>query len=117
MNHGLHTPEQIELVYRQADAHLALGEHRLANQRFEYAFDLMRRTHGEDDLETMPALFRLATWYEKNQFPVAARSLYEHALEIRRESPELESSAPVGSSAKTIFGRDTSARAAATRCC
>ena len=41
----------------------------------------------------MPALIRLATWYETNQFPVAARTLYAHALDIRSESTEPDSGA------------------------
>lgn len=87
INDGLHAPEQLDIVYRQADAYAINGDPRGANHRFEYAYQLMRRTHGTDDVQILPSLLKLADWYEAKHFSLAARELYEEALRVLRSEP------------------------------
>lgn len=93
VNHGLDAPEQVEIVYREANALKALGQYQEANDREEYAYHVLNRAHEGTDEALLPGIYHLAGWYEKTGNVFDARALYERALEIieahdKRETPE-----------------------------
>ena len=80
VNKGLFTPDQIEVVYREATALAALGNRAVANDRHEYAFKLLRRAYGDDDPRLIPGLFLLADWYGEEHNIFIARRLWGQAV-------------------------------------
>jgi tetratricopeptide (TPR) repeat protein len=92
---GLRSPEQVEIVYREASALQALGAVQDANEREEYAFRILAEASDPNDPELLPAIDRLAAWYLKTDKPYPARALYQQALVIHQAANELESEAAV----------------------
>jgi tetratricopeptide (TPR) repeat protein len=82
VNDGLHSPDQIDVVYREADTLAALGKVDEATDRQEYAFDLLMRNHRTYDEKLVPGVMRLASWYEHTGNTLAARNLYQSAVLI-----------------------------------
>jgi tetratricopeptide (TPR) repeat protein len=76
---GLHDPDQLALLYREADVYYRLNDIKSANDRHEYAFNLQRNGTPDDQVD---ATIRLAKWYEANRHQSAARDLYRRALEL-----------------------------------
>jgi len=86
VNQGLHTPDQIPAVYKEAYTLATIGNYQAANEKHEYAYNILRRNHGALSTELLPGLFRLAEWYDLTHNIYTARALYEHALMIMKES-------------------------------
>ncbi len=82
VNDGLHSPSQVAIVHKEADAHFANGDYTAANQREEYAFVVQKKTHGPYAKELLPGVMRLARWYLKTNNVFAGRSLYQHCVKI-----------------------------------
>lgn len=81
VNNGLHAPAQVEIVYREAEAYLDLKDFEKSNQRREYAYGILRRSHA-DRSEIIPAVSRLAAWYTRTNHIYQARVMYERALRL-----------------------------------
>ncbi|MFU8817684.1 MAG: hypothetical protein ACNA7W_20240 [Pseudomonadales bacterium] len=90
VNDGLNAPSQVEIVYREAAVLKALGEYRQANDREEYAYEVLARAHGSLDQDLLPGIYHLARWYEQTGNVFAARGLYQHALKILEAHDKLE---------------------------
>ena len=82
VNHGLHHPSQVPVVYRQARLHAEGGDFASANSRHEYAYGILLRAYGGDNPSLLPGLFVLADWYMSNYNIFSARALYEHAVNL-----------------------------------
>ncbi len=82
VNQGLNNPEQVEIVYREADTWKALGDYQQANDREEYAYYVLNQIHAPDDEKLLPGIYHLAEWYESTSNVFAARALYEQAVDI-----------------------------------
>ena len=82
VNHGLHHPTQVAVVYRQAKLHAKGGHFAKANSRHEYAYGVLLRSYGGDSPALLPGLFVLADWYMSNYNIFSARDLYEHAARV-----------------------------------
>lgn len=82
VNQGLNTPEQVEIVYREANTYKALGDYQQANDREEYAYHVLNRAHDPTDEDLLPGIYHLAEWYERTSNVFAARALYEQAVDI-----------------------------------
>ena len=93
VNYGLHSPNQVGVVYRQARLHAKGGNFATANSRHEYAYDILLRNYGGDSAQLLPGLFVLADWYMSNYNIFSARSLYEHATNVARQHPHDEQQA------------------------
>lgn len=87
---GLNSPEQVGIVYREAEALKALGRYRDANDREEYAYHVLSRAHGPLDEALLPGIYHLAEWYERTNNVFAARALYEQAVTIIDHHDKLE---------------------------
>ena len=79
---GLHSTEQVDIVYREADAYASMGKVDKANDRQEYAYEILVREYGQFGPALVPGLFRLAAWYDRTFNLFAARNLYERAVQI-----------------------------------
>lgn len=95
VNAGLNDPQQVQIVYREAEALKALRRYEQANDREEYAYHVLTRAHGPLDVELLPGIYHLANWYERTSNVFAARSLYEHAVEIVDAHEDLDESAAI----------------------
>lgn len=82
VNDGLHSASQVEIVYREAQAHKAMGNYQEANNREEYAYQVLKRAHGGMDEDLLPGVYKLAQWYRDTYNLFSARAMYQHALEI-----------------------------------
>ena len=99
VNHGLHHPSQVQIVYREARLLAKEGDVKKANSRHEYAYGILLRRYGGSHPELLPGVFALADWYMSNYNIFSARALYEHAAGL----------------AKTHLGSDHAARVRALR--
>ena len=97
VNSGLHSPEQVAIVYREAAAYKALGALEDANDREEYAFRIVTEDAQANDPALIPAIHRLADWYLETDNPYPARALYQQAVGIHAARSELESEVAVPS--------------------
>lgn len=82
VNQGLTAPEQVAIVYREANAYKALGDWQQANGREEYAYHVLTRAHDPLDEALLPGIYHLAGWYQTINNVFAARALYERAVGI-----------------------------------
>lgn len=90
INGGLKSPEQIEIVYREANTLKSMGAYQEANDREEYAYDILTRAHDPMDEALLPGIYHLARWYERTSNVFAARALYEQAVQIIESNDKLE---------------------------
>ena len=79
---GLFDPRQIDVVYREADAFRKMNDMDSAGQREEYAYEVMSRSYDRYDLRLLPGLSRLGDFYLETYNYLAARSLYNRALNV-----------------------------------
>ena len=86
INRGLHHPNQVDIVYREAAMLAATGDTARANRRHEYAYDILLRSYGGRSPDLLPGIFSLADWYLVNYNIFSARSLYEHAFSVASEN-------------------------------
>ena len=84
--HGLHNLDQTDVLYKEADALYAQEKYSEANDKHEQAFAMYLRVHGEESVETLPGLDRLASWYLETYNVYAARGLYKDMLKIARSN-------------------------------
>ena len=84
VNRGLHHPDQVEVIYREAAVHAGTGDYAAANARHEYAYDILLRSHGATSTELLPGMFALADWYLTTYDIFSARGLFEHAEKVAR---------------------------------
>ena len=82
VTNGLHTVDQVELLYREANALASMGDISKANDQEEHAYEVLLRNYGPVAPGLIPGLFRLAAWYDHTTNVFAARSLYERAVQI-----------------------------------
>ncbi|MFK7912573.1 MAG: TonB family protein [Pseudomonadales bacterium] len=79
VNSGLHHPDQIDAVYREASALKQIGELQAASSREEYAYEVLRNHHGAYSPKILPGLYHLAQWHTRTNNPFAARRLFAQA--------------------------------------
>lgn len=85
---GVQGLAQMNLLYREADAFVALRDFQSANDRHEFAYSLKLRVYGADSPLLLPGLEKLAEWYRHHYKFRPAQLLYEQIIEIsRREYP------------------------------
>jgi TonB family protein len=82
VSEGLHTPTQVDLIYREANTLVAMGQLDKANDRQEYAYETLVRAYGPFSMSLLPGLYKLAGWYERTSNIFAARGLFERAVQI-----------------------------------
>lgn len=82
MNEGLHHVSQIEYLDQLTEIHALRNEWQEALQLQEYVYYVQQREHGAEAPELLPAIFRMADWYEHTGALLRARNLYEQAVEI-----------------------------------
>ena len=85
---GVQGLAQMNLLYREADAFVALRDLQSANDRHEFAYSLKLRKHGADSPLLLPGLEKLAEWYRHHYKFRPAQLLYEQIIEIsKRQYP------------------------------
>jgi len=62
INSGLYTLEQIPVVEKMIESHLALGEWEQADLYYNYLFFVQQKAFGANDPRIIPILERLANW-------------------------------------------------------
>ena len=84
VNLGLHHPDQVEVIYREASVLATTGDYAAANGRHEHAYDILLRSYGATSTELLPGMFALADWYLTTYDIFSARGLFEHAEKVAR---------------------------------
>ena len=79
---GLHSADQLELVYSEIESLIAMERLLEANDRHEYAFSVARRSHGNFSTKIVPVLLKLADWYAQTGNLFAARGHFLHARNL-----------------------------------
>ena len=82
VNSGLYAPAQVEVVYRESRTLQALGDLSGANDREEYAYEVLLKSHGAYSEAMLPGTFHLADWYRQTYNIYPARGLYQTAFNI-----------------------------------
>lgn len=82
VNDGLIAASQVDIVYREANAYKAMGAYKEANDREEYAYHVLTRSHEPYDEALLPGILHLARWYGQTQNIFSARALYQHAINV-----------------------------------
>ena len=80
INSGLFAPEQVPLVYLQADAYVAMSDLRNAQQREEYAFQVL--SNRSTSRELLAGMQRLGDFYLDTYNFLAARTLFRQGYEV-----------------------------------
>ncbi len=79
---GLHTTEQINILYKEANTLASMGKIDKAKDKQEYAYETLARKYGPFSPELVPGLYHLAAWYDRTSNIFAARGLYERITQI-----------------------------------
>jgi tetratricopeptide (TPR) repeat protein len=79
INGGLHSTEQVTIIYQEAESWAAMGDLEHANHRHEYAYETLLRAYGLESVEIVPGMYELAHWYRQQNNIFSARALYQHA--------------------------------------
>ena len=82
INHGLFDPGQVDIVYREAVVHAAMGDAATADARHEYAYNVLVRAYGHNHPDLVPGLFARAEWFRAGHNIFSARNLYQRAAKI-----------------------------------
>ncbi len=82
VNAGLHHPDQVQAVYREASALKKIGQIDEANRREEYAYSILRKHYGAYSPDILPGLYHLADWHRRTNNVFGARRLYGQAVLI-----------------------------------
>ncbi len=82
VSHGLHNAEQVPIVYREARVLKVQRDLEGANNREEYAYEIMQRHYGPDDPALLPSIYHLADWYMSTHNLFQARALFYQAKYI-----------------------------------
>ncbi|MFT7651753.1 MAG: tetratricopeptide (TPR) repeat protein [Limisphaerales bacterium] len=86
VSHGLFHPSQIQVLYKEANALMKIGDTQTSGKREEYAYEVARRSYDEYDLEILPAIQRLSAFYLRSGNPLAARALLNRAQLINQKN-------------------------------
>ena len=82
VSNGLHSHDQLDVVYKEAEAYRSLGDLAKANSRFEYAYEVQRRRFADGSIELLEPTQRLANWYMSVNNILPARTLYNYSLNL-----------------------------------
>lgn len=84
---GLFSEPQLELVEALIESYIALNMREDAEREQQYVVRLSETLYGRDNLQMLPTLDRVASWYEMAGKYRTARSIHGRALEIIRKGP------------------------------
>ena len=79
-NFGLFSPEQADIVYRQSSTYLEMRSFILAQEKEEYAYEVLSRAYGSNSPDLLPAIQRMGEFYLKTFNFLGARALYKKGL-------------------------------------
>lgn len=79
---GLFNLEQLPLIEQAADSRYAISDYGGVERERMYAIKVLEQNYGYADARTLPALLRLAEFYESLQEFPAARGLYLRARDV-----------------------------------
>lgn len=79
INGGLHSTDQVPIIYQEADSWVAAGDLERANDRHVYAYQTLLRAYGPENVEMVPGMYKLAHWYSQQNNIFSARGLYQYA--------------------------------------
>ena len=77
---GVLSPSQMLLIDEKTKNYMRLGKMKQADREQEFAYRLARKNHGEDSLELVPGMYKLAAWYRDTSRHPASVKMYKKAL-------------------------------------
>ena len=84
LQEGIQSVRQSAILYREANALVALGDYTSANDRQEFAYDLSLRAYGRSDPRHMVATYRLIRWYRHHYKFLPTHFLFEQLTEAAK---------------------------------
>lgn len=94
---GLFNLEQMELLESLVEQYLAVSNGAGVERERRYAVQIVQQEFGADDPRTIPALMRLAQWYERTERYADARSEWQRVVNVASRESD-------GRNAATILG-------------
>ena len=92
---GLFNDDQYAMAQPLARAYQQLGMIQEAEREEQYAFRAAESRYGTDDLRMLPAMDRLARWYEETSRPAQARYLHRRAFTLATDPKKTTASGAV----------------------
>ena len=83
---GFYNLEQLPILDGLSESYLALDKLEQANARQRYQVMVRQRRSGPDSRETVPALYKLARWYNRTGQYEQARAAYQSARRVLRQN-------------------------------
>ncbi len=93
INFGLFDANQVALVYLQADAYMAMGDFRNAQQREEYAFQVL--SNGTTRKKLLAGMLRLGDFYLETYNFLAARTIFRQGYDVLQNNGFSESDSAI----------------------
>ena len=84
LQEGIQSVRQLAILYREANALVALGDYATANDRHEFAYDLSLRAYGRSGRQHMVATYRLIRWYRHHYKFLPTHFLFEQLTEAAK---------------------------------
>jgi tetratricopeptide (TPR) repeat protein len=79
---GLFNTAQLPLLESLVNVYETLGDAAGSEQELRYAVQILEHAYGPDDLRVLPAIQRLAEWYDRNDRAVQARLHWARMVEV-----------------------------------
>ena len=80
INEGLYNLNQVPILERLIESHVARGEWEEANDRHHYFYWLHRRNYGEGDPRMLPVIDKLSAWHLRAYALDINSGLFEHLI-------------------------------------
>ncbi len=80
INEGLYNLNQVPMLERLIESHVARGEWEDANDRHQYLYWLHRRNYGDDDPRMLPVIDKLSSWHLNAYALDASAGLFHHLI-------------------------------------
>lgn len=80
INQGLYNLNQVPMLERLIESHVARGQWEDANDRHHYLYWLHRRNYGEDDPRMLPVIDKLSAWHLNAYALDVSSGLFHHLI-------------------------------------
>ncbi|MBN8432432.1 hypothetical protein JF535_16440 [Microbulbifer salipaludis] len=80
VNEGLYSLNQVPMIERMIESHIALNQWEEANDNHEYLFWLHAKNYGEKDPRMLPIINQLSNWHLQAYIDEKGATLFEHLI-------------------------------------
>ena len=84
INEGLYSLNQVPIIERLIESHVARGDWEEANKSHDYLYWLHKRNYGEDDPRLLPAINKLSEWHLSAYSMNLKDGMFQHLINAHR---------------------------------